>query len=104
MGRRPAERMVAISVIVPKSMYELLKAQASEKNTVVAEVVRSVLDGYLGEADQEKIDQALTMDLIREALSNKDAIAEAISKAIKGYLDTAYEESAETLRTTSSST
>jgi len=102
MGKHPAERMVAISVIVPKAMYETLKAQANEKDTVVAEIVRAILDEQLGIAGQEKVDQKKTLDLIREALCDKDAIAQAVSKALKEYLNIPYVEAVNALQQTTS--
>lgn len=97
MGRIPAERMVAISVIVPKSMYETLRQQAEEKHTVVAELVREMIDHYLGEETQEKIDQEATLALLQEALGQKDVIAKAIATAIAKYLDDTYLETARTI-------
>jgi hypothetical protein len=87
MGRIPAERMVAISVIVPKSTYETLRQQAAEKKTVVAELVREIIDHSLGKESQEKVDQETTLTLLQEALGQKDVIAEAIATAIANYID-----------------
>lgn len=87
MGRPKTERMVAISVVLPKTMYVTLKQDADKQQVVVAELVRSMIDKYLGMGDEEKIDQAYALDLLRTALSKKDVLAEAIQKAVTAYID-----------------
>jgi hypothetical protein len=101
MGRIPAERMVAISVIVPKSIYETLRREAAEKKTVVAELVREMIDHSLGEESQEKVDQETTLALLREALGQKDLIAKAISTALAAYIDNTYLDTAHGKKATS---
>lgn len=86
MGRVRAERMVAISVILSRDTYLALKRDADEQRVVVAELVQSIIDAHFGRA-KDKIDQEQTLALLMEALSQKDAIAEAIQKAVTAYID-----------------
>jgi len=89
MGRVKAERMVAISVILPKSRYLVLKQDADKQQVVVSDLVQNMIDEYLGLSNttNEKVNQAYALGLLTEALSQKDAIAEAIQKAVTAYIN-----------------
>lgn len=87
MGRTKAERLVAIPIVLPKSLYLTLKQHADKQQSTIADLICAVINDYLGLHDPDEVNQEQALALIKDALSHKDAIAEAIAQAVKDYID-----------------
>ena len=89
--RKNTERMVAISVVVPKSMYEALRTEATKNNEVVADLLRRLLDTHFENkiGKDQHINQQFILSCLRE-LMQKDALAEAITQQVAAHIDNRY--------------